>query len=65
MREVDFIIVGQGLAGTCLAWELRGLGASVVVLASRIWLTVLEVIPGALFLMAAAFRRGAPSSPPS
>ena len=32
MRDVDFIIVGQGLAGTCLAWELRTLGADVVVI---------------------------------
>ncbi len=32
MRNVDFIIVGQGLAGTCLAWELLALGASVVVI---------------------------------
>lgn len=32
MRDVDFIIVGQGLAGTCLAWELRSLGLSVVVI---------------------------------
>ncbi|MFO1006349.1 MAG: FAD-dependent oxidoreductase [Planctomycetaceae bacterium] len=32
MREVDYIIVGQGLAGTCLAWELRSLGQSVVVI---------------------------------
>ena len=30
MREVDYIIVGQGLAGTCLAWELQALGQSVV-----------------------------------
>ncbi len=32
MRDVDYIIVGQGLAGTCLAWELRALGASYVVI---------------------------------
>ncbi len=32
MTEVDFIIVGQGLAGTCLAWELLALGASVRVI---------------------------------
>ncbi len=29
MNEVDYIIVGQGLAGTCLAWELLAFGASV------------------------------------
>ena len=32
MTEVDCIIVGQGLAGTCLAWELLALGASVRVI---------------------------------
>ena len=32
MTEVDYIIVGQGLAGTCLAWELLALGASVQVI---------------------------------
>ena len=32
MTDVDFIIVGQGLAGTCLAWELLALGASVRVI---------------------------------
>ncbi len=32
MTEVDYIIVGQGLAGTCLAWELLALGASVLVI---------------------------------
>ena len=32
MRDVDYIIVGQGLAGTCLAWELRALGASCIVI---------------------------------
>ena len=32
MTDVDFMIVGQGLAGTCLAWELRALGASFVVI---------------------------------
>ena len=31
MTVFDFIIVGQGLAGTCLAWELRALGARVMV----------------------------------
>ena len=32
MTEVDCIIVGQGLAGTCLAWELLARGASVRVI---------------------------------
>lgn len=32
MRHVDFIIIGQGLAGTCLAWSLRARGASVVII---------------------------------
>ena len=32
MTEVDYIIVGQGLAGTCLAWELLARGASVRVI---------------------------------
>lgn len=32
MTVVDFIIVGQGLSGTCLAWELRALGARVMVI---------------------------------
>lgn len=32
MREVDYIIVGQGLAGTCLAWELRALEQLVVII---------------------------------
>ncbi len=32
MTDVDFIIVGQGLAGTCLAWELLARGASVRVI---------------------------------
>ena len=32
MTEVDYIIVGQGLAGTCLAWELLAFGASVKVI---------------------------------
>ena len=32
MTEVDYIIVGQGLAGTCLAWELLAHGASVRVI---------------------------------
>ena len=32
---LDFVIVGQGLAGTCLAWRLRRLGRRVLVLDSR------------------------------
>lgn len=32
MTEVDYIIVGQGLAGACLAEELLALGASVLVI---------------------------------
>jgi glycine/D-amino acid oxidase-like deaminating enzyme len=31
MKAVDFLIVGQGLAGTCLAWELLGRGARVLI----------------------------------
>ena len=46
MREVDFIIVGQGLAGTCLAWELRGLGASVVVIDREATVTSSRVAAG-------------------
>lgn len=30
-EEVDFIIVGQGIAGTALSWELQKIGASVLV----------------------------------
>ena len=32
MRDVDFVIVGQGLAGTALAWQLRWRGCRVLVL---------------------------------
>src|SRR5215213_4280553 len=32
MRCVDFVIVGAGLAGTTLAWQLRRRGRSVLVL---------------------------------
>jgi glycine/D-amino acid oxidase-like deaminating enzyme len=32
MREVDYVIVGQGLAGTALAWQLRWRGCRVLVL---------------------------------
>ncbi len=32
MNHVDFIIVGQGLAGTTLAWQLRRRGRSILVL---------------------------------
>lgn len=31
MRQVDVVVVGQGLAGTCLAWRLRLAGRSVCV----------------------------------
>lgn len=31
MREVDFVVVGQGIAGSCLAFELLGRGASVAI----------------------------------
>ena len=46
MREVDFIIVGQGLAGTCLAWELRLLRASVVVIDREATVTSSRVAAG-------------------
>src|SRR5262245_50654877 len=32
MMRVDFVIVGQGLAGTTLAWQLRRRGKSVLVI---------------------------------
>ena len=54
---------GIGVRELSLVSALRRLGlaagggAGVVVLASRIWLTVLEVLPGALFLAASALRR--------
>ena len=31
-RKCDFIIIGQGIAGICLAWQLKRLGRSFVVL---------------------------------
>ena len=46
MRDVDFIIVGQGLAGTCLAWELRALGASVVVIDHEAAVTASRIAAG-------------------
>src|SRR5688572_10216051 len=32
MRRVDYVIVGAGLAGTALAWQLRRRGRSVLVI---------------------------------
>lgn len=46
MRDVDFIIVGQGLAGTCLAWELRALGASFVVIDGEAVVTSSRIAAG-------------------
>jgi glycine oxidase len=46
MTEVDYIIVGQGLAGTCLAWELLALGASVRVIDREVAVTTSRIAAG-------------------
>ena len=32
MPDFDFVIIGQGLAGTTLAWQLKWLGKSVAII---------------------------------
>jgi len=63
MEQVDFLIVGQGLAGTCLAWELLDRGASVRVIdrgeamtASKISAGLLNPIIGRNFNLSWRFR---------
>ncbi len=46
MRDVDFIIVGQGLAGTCLAYELHALGQSVVSIDRDVAITSSRIAAG-------------------
>lgn len=48
MDQVDFLIVGQGLAGTCLAWELLGRGASVHVVDRGETMTASKISGGLL-----------------
>lgn len=58
---------GIGARELALATAMVGLGlsnkaeAALVVIASRLWLTVLEVLPGLVFLALAALRRRSPS----
>jgi glycine/D-amino acid oxidase-like deaminating enzyme len=47
-KEYDFIIVGQGIAGTCLASELLGMGKSVLVIDSS-KLPAASEVAGGLF----------------
>jgi len=60
---VDFLIVGQGLAGTCLAWELLGRGATVHIIdrgetmsASKISAGLLNPIIGRNYNLSWRFR---------
>jgi glycine oxidase len=48
MEQVDFLIVGQGLAGTCLAWELLDRGASVRVIDRGESMTASKISAGLL-----------------
>jgi glycine/D-amino acid oxidase-like deaminating enzyme len=63
VKAVDFLIVGQGLAGTCLAWELLGRGATVIVIdpgesmsASKISAGLLNPIIGRNYNVSWRFR---------
>lgn len=61
---------GLGVREEALVIALRKLGlgvvggAGVVAVASRLWLTALEVVPGVLFLLAGALRRRKPLTSP-
>lgn len=62
-QESDFLIIGQGLAGTCLAWELLGRGHSVCIVdrcepmtASRISAGLLNPIIGRNLNLSWRFR---------
>ncbi len=57
MQELDTIIVGQGLAGSCLAWELRAHGCDLLVIdrgepvtASRIAAGLITPVTGQRFV---------------
>ncbi|HEU4631179.1 MAG TPA: lysylphosphatidylglycerol synthase domain-containing protein [Gemmatimonadaceae bacterium] len=64
---VVFAPGGLGVREGALATAMVGLGlanaaeAALVAIASRLWLTVLEVLPGLVFLALAALRRRSPS----
>lgn len=47
MKQVDYIIVGQGLAGTVLSFQLRQLGKSVYIIDKEREFTSSKVAPGA------------------
>ena len=64
MQRTDFLIIGQGLAGTCLAWELLGRGGSVRIVdrgeamtASKISAGLLNPIIGRNLNLSWRFRR--------
>ena len=48
MDEIDFLIIGQGLAGTCLAWELLDRGARVHVVDRGDAMTASKISAGLL-----------------
>lgn len=63
MEQVDYLIIGQGLAGSCLAWELLERGASVRVVdrgepmtASKISAGLLNPIIGRNYNLSWRFR---------
>lgn len=63
MEQVEYLIIGQGLAGTCLAWELLDRGASVRIVdrgdpmtASKISAGLLNPIIGRNFNLSWRFR---------